>query len=122
MARYTAKEIIAFAKNASREKILQDSGMTRHRYETLKDNPEFMDEVNQYRTSLVGDVVRELESCLMTSAKELTEIIQDHETASQTRLNAIRTMFDAYAKLADREDILKRLDALEKAQNGHIQP
>lgn len=113
---YTARELKAFIQYASREKILKSSGMTRHRYETLKDDPSFMQQVNEYRTQIVGDVVRKLEGCLETATEELDAIIKDHDTGSQTRLNAIRVMYDSYSRLSEREDILKRLDALESAQ------
>ena len=122
MGEYAPKEITAFVEYAGRKEIMQCAKITRHRYELLKNDPLFIEQVNQRRTEIIGNVVRKLESCLASATDELTAIIKDHEIASQTRLNAIRVMFESYARLSDREDILTRLDALEKAQIDQIQP
>ena len=122
MIECTTQEITAFAQHAKRKDILQAAGISRARFERLRADPEFMQLVNEMRTEILSDVVRKLEQHLSEAAEELAMIIGDHETASQVRLNAIQILFNSYSRLADRVDIMRRLDALEKLQESHNEP
>ena len=122
MIEYTTREITAFAQHAKRKDILKSAGISRARFERLRDDPEFMQLVNEMRTEILSDVVRKLEQHLADAADELSLIIGDSETAPQIKLNGIQILFNSYSRLADRVDILRRLDALEKLQESHNEP
>lgn len=122
MIECTTREITAFAQHAKRKDILKAAGISRARFERLRDDPEFMQLVNEMRTEILSDVVRKLEQHLADAADELSLIIGDSETAPQIKLNGIQILFNSYSRLADRVDILRRLDALEKLQESHNEP
>lgn len=115
MRNYSTKEISAFVEYSKRQDILEHGSMSRSRFDKLRKDPVFMEMVSEMRTEIIADVIRKLESCLTVASEELQKIIIDHETGSQTRLNAIQILFNSYVRLSERYEVLTRLEAVERA-------
>lgn len=117
---YSNREVNAFLNYAKRGDICREAGISRSRYDALRKNENFMTLIREMRTEAISDCVRRLERLLGKCADELEGIIQDRDTASQTRLYAIRTALDAYARLSQEENIIERLDRLEAQTNQNL--
>lgn len=111
----TTKEIDAFVRFGKRKDVLQHGGISKKRYYSLKDDPEFMNRVHEERKAVVADAVRILERGLKDAAETLTEVTVKGEPGSQIRINAAQALINGYARLSSAEEILERIGNLEKA-------
>jgi hypothetical protein len=117
--KYNDKIINAFARYTKREDILNASGVGRTKYYHLKNDPEFMKQVQKRRTEIVEQSVKEMEACLVANTRRLQSIIDRPPEKGQIVLNALSLFFNAYRNLKNDSDILARIDALEEAITGH---
>ena len=115
MTEYSTKELEAFVSFAKRQDVLKHGGISKKRYYSLKDDPEFMNRVHEERKAVVADAVRILERGLKDAAETLTEVTVKGEPGSQIRINAAQALINGYARLSSAEEILERIGNLEKA-------
>ena len=115
MTEYSTKELEAFVTFAKRQDVLKHGGISKKRYYSLKDDPEFMNRVHEERKAVVADAVRILERGLKDAAETLTEVTVKGEPGSQIRINAAQALINGYARLSSAEEILERIGNLEKA-------
>ena len=113
--KYNDKIINAFARYTKREDILNASGVGRTKYYHLKNDPEFMKQVQKRRTEIVEQSVKEMESCLIGNIRRLQSIIDHPPEKGQLVLNALSVYFATFRNLKIADEVLARLDALEEA-------
>ena len=82
-------------------------------YKYLND-PEFITQYDEKREELLTSSCHMLQAKMGRATEELIKIIEDPETATQTRLNAIDMLFRHAYKQTELMDILTRLDILEE--------
>ena len=116
--KYNDKIINAFARYTKREDILNASGVGRTKYYHLKNDPEFMKQVQKRRTEIVEQSVKELESHLIDNTRRLQSIIDRPPEKGQLVLNALSVYFATFRNLKIADEVYARLDALEEAITG----
>lgn len=82
-------------------------------YKYLKDD-EFKREYEEKRRAMLAENCHELQAHMSRAISELVEIIEDENTATQIRLNAIDMLLRHTYKQTEMVDILERLSVLEK--------
>ena len=116
--KYNDKTINAFARYTKREDILDAAQIGRTKYYGLKNDPEFMKQVQKRRTEIVEQSVKEMESCLIDNTRRLQSIIDRPPEKGQLVLNALSLYFTAFRNLKIADEVYARLDALEEAITG----
>ena len=107
-----------YEKVADIAKATKLSPKTIQRY---KADPAFQEKLRLRRAEIARNTVSKMGSHLWECANTLMEIIRGHDTAPQTKVNAIQVMFNQYRELTQTVDVLERLEAIEKeisAENG----
>ena len=80
-------------------------------------NAEFKQKYKQAKDEMLHSTTTYLQSKLHEATGTIVDIMNDTETASQVRINAARAVFDYCIRLTEQTDIIRRLEALEEAQN-----
>ena len=81
-------------------------------YRYLKDE-EFMQQYQEKRSELLDDHVRSMQTHLSKALDTLAAIIDKKDASDQVIINAIDALFRNYYKMADLNDLTKRIDTLE---------
>jgi hypothetical protein len=84
-------------------------------YNYLKDD-EFKAKYSEAKTAILQQSTGYLQSNMAKATENIVKLIDNEETAPQTRLNASRTVLEYGIKLTESIDILPRIELLEKAQ------
>lgn len=115
--RLTDEEIIAalLAKGTVKGAAACLECATRTLYERMK-KPEFKELYAQARAHLLKTATAKLQGQLCGAIDTLTEIMNDKETAPQTRANCATSILQFAARFTETTDILERLEAIEEAQ------
>ena len=82
-------------------------------YTYLKD-PNVKTEMDKRRSDLISDTTLYLQDSLKECSKTLMDIIKDEKTPSQTKINAINSIFNNCNKLTETNDILTKLADIEE--------
>lgn len=80
-------------------------------------NADFKKRYNEAKTQMLDNTTTFLQTKLQEATATIIDIMNDTETAAQTRLNAARSVFDYCIKLTEQTELLKRIEALEAAQD-----
>lgn len=78
-------------------------------------NPEFKARYDKARRELLERATTALQVHLVTAIEVMGAICADVETAPQVRLNAATAIINSCLRMTEQNDILGRLDALERA-------
>lgn len=113
--KYNDKIINAFARYTKREDILDAAQIGRTKFYSLKNDPEFMRQVQKRRTEIVEQSVKEMESHMIDNTRRLQSIIDRPPEKGQLVLNALSVYFATFRNLKIADEVLARLDALEEA-------
>ena len=84
-------------------------------YERMK-KPNFREMYNQAKGELMKTATAKLQAHLSGAVGVLVAIMNDTETAAQTRVNCAVSILQYGARYAESTDIIKRLEAVEAAQ------
>lgn len=84
-------------------------------YRKLRDPP-FREKYDKARLEMLERNTAALQGHLGTAIQAMADIVEDEKTAPQTKLNAADAIIRNSLKLTEQTDILRRLDALERAQ------
>ena len=116
MAKLTDEAIIAalIAKGSIKGAADALKIRTRTIYERKK-SPEFQKLYNQAKAEVLKDATAKLQGNMCKAVDTLTEIMEDPETAKQTRANCATAILQYGARFTETADILERLEALEEA-------
>lgn len=77
-------------------------------------SPAFKAKLAEARARLVDGALATLQGRMAEAVDTMTVIMHDEEAPAQTRLNAADAVLRNSLKLAERTDILERLDTIEK--------
>lgn len=78
---------------------------------------EFQREYKAAFSQLVSDATRQAQKSLSPALSALREIVEDDTESSASRIAAARTLLEYGLKLTEFNDILSRIDAIEKTLN-----
>ena len=85
---------------------------TMHRWMSLD---EFLATYRTYKSRLVTQAMTRIQSATSKAVDSLIEIVESKKTSPQTRLTACKAILNFSLKAVENEQILARLEALEKA-------
>lgn len=80
-------------------------------------NDEFKNKYKEAKDQMLHSTTTYLQAKLQEATTTIIEIMNNTETASQVRLNAARATFDYCIRLTEQTELLRRIEALEAAQN-----
>lgn len=109
--------IEAFLKYDKIVDIMKATGLSRSTIERYRDSPELQQILSERRTAYVESAVTKMQSFMCEGVEILQRIIRDEGTSAQTKVNAIQILFGQCKAWTETVDILKRLEALENAEN-----
>lgn len=87
-------------------------------YERMK-RAEFKDLYAQAKAEIIKSATAKLQGNLCGAVDTLAAIMQDEETAKQTRVNSAVAILQHAARYTEAVDIMERLEALEEAQKAN---
>lgn len=88
---------------------------TRTIYERMK-KPDFKELYTQAKGEIIKTATAKLQGHLAGAIDTLVSIMNDTETAPQTRANCATSVLHYGAKFTEATDIIERLEAIEEAQ------
>lgn len=78
--------------------------------------PDFVEKYDAARRELLSKATAELQAHLSEAVRVMIDVMNDSEASPQVRLNAADAMLRNCAKYTEVEDILRRLDRLERGE------
>lgn len=109
--------ISAFIEGTTAADIMKKAGISRTRYYRLVRDPDFRLAVTKRRAEIVDTAVKKMELNLSHNVMMLQMVIDDPETAPQTRVNAISVMMSQMTAWKSISDFESRLIELEEFRN-----
>lgn len=85
-------------------------------YLRLRDST-FKQKYNEAKDQMLHNTTTFLQSKLQEATSVIVSLMNDVETAPQVRLNAARATFEYCIKLTEQTELLRRIEAIEQAQN-----
>lgn len=79
------------------------------------EKPDFKKKYEEMKARIVEDSANYLQVKLNEATKTIMDIMIDEKVATQTRLNAARTVFEYCYKLREQKEVIARLTAIEDA-------
>jgi len=99
--------------NSRREACLM-AGIAERTLSGYFHDSEFVAELNKAYDTMIADATRQAQKSLRQAVETLTEIITDKETNPYARINACKILIESTLKLIETNDILNRIEALER--------
>lgn len=114
---YTEDErvIAAFMNNFRMVDVMKETGLSKNTVYKIRNDPEFQKVIRERKEAILKTAVNKMQSYLTRDIEVLQEIIEDPETSAQTKVNAIKTLMEQLRDWTTTTDIMKKLEALQKA-------
>ena len=106
--------IKAFLNNYSMTDIMKDTGLSKTTCYKIRNDPKFQDVLRGRREAITNTAVNKMQECLLKDVDILQKIIEDPDTAAQTRVNAIQVLMNQFRDWVTTTDLQKRLEALQR--------
>lgn len=115
--KYTEDErvIAAFMNNFRMTDVMKETGLSKNTVYKIRNDPEFQKVIRERKEAILKTAVNKMQSYLTRDIEVLQEIIEDPETSAQTKVNAIKTLMEQLRDWTTTTDIMKKLEALQKA-------
>lgn len=110
--------IQAFCEGTTAADVMRRAGISRTRYYRLVRDPDFQAAVAQRRSEIVDAAVKRMERVLDRDVMILQTIIEDPETAAQTRVNAISVLMSQLSAWKSITNFEQRLLAIEECEDA----
>jgi hypothetical protein len=108
------KAIVALLESNSLEAAAGQAGVARSTLQTWMKDPEFMAEYSAAKRRLLDVAILALRRLALTAVTTLGSICQDEEAGASVRVSAAARMLDAVLSAAHHDDVVQRIDALER--------
>ncbi len=109
-----SRALAALLTAPSREAAARAAGISPRTLRDYLADPDFAAEYQRLQAEQIADAAQRGRQS-MTGAMDALQAVMDDETQNgQTRVQAARSLLEFSLKLDERENILRRLDALEK--------
>jgi hypothetical protein len=112
------KFIDAYFRCNDVKSVCKECNISMKTYYTYLNNTDVKKEISKQLNQILKDTTRFLQSNLNKCSIELMSIINNKETQTQTKINAINSVVNITLKLTEQTDILDRLNELEDKYNG----
>ena len=114
---YSETVIEAFLRYDKIVDIMKATGLSRSTLMRYRDSPDFQKILSDRRTVYVEAAVTKMQSFMCEGVEMLQKIIRDKGVNPQVKVNAIQILFTQCRNWSETVDILKRLEALENADD-----
>lgn len=105
--------IAAFLYNYRMVDVIRESGLAKNTAYKIRNDPEFQKVIRERKEAILKAAVNKMQEYLTRDVEILQEIIENPETAPQTRINGIQILMSQLREWTTTTDIIKRLDALQ---------
>ena len=109
------KALLALLTNPTKEKAAAAAGITSKTQRGYLADPEFQAEYRKAFAGMVEDATRQAQQAIAPALSTLREVVEDSGEGSQFRISAARSILEYSLKLTEQNDILAKLQELEKA-------
>ncbi|MBD5162911.1 MAG: hypothetical protein HDT14_13050 [Oscillibacter sp.] len=109
------KALLALLENPTKEKAAAAAGITSKTLRSYLADPEFQAEYRKAFAGLVEDATRQAQQAISPALSTLREVVEDSGGGPQFRISAARSILEYSLKLTEQNDILSKLQELEKA-------
>lgn len=111
---YTEEMIQAFMELPKNKDVAERLGIHIQTVAKYRRDPELQSLIRERRTELTKRAVNKMSGMIDNSLDKLNEIINDPETAAQTRVNAIQVLYSQYKAWIETTDIIERIENVEQ--------
>lgn len=108
------KALLALLKHPTKEKAAAAAGITSKTLRSYLSDPEFQAEYRKAFAGMVEDATRQAQQAIAPALSTLREVVEDRGEGSQFRISAARSILEYSLKLTEQNDILAKLQELEK--------
>ena len=110
------KAIAALLSSPSREDAARKCGLTSRTPRVYFQNDEFCDAYRAAFQELTENATRKAQQLLCPALETLEEVMQDADAPPAAKTNAARIVIESTLKLTEVNDILTRIENLERAR------
>lgn len=118
MKEYPETLIEAFLTEYKLIDIARVTGLGRETVRRYKNDPDFQAVLTERRSAMVSAAVDRMTAYMTEDVEILQAVIRDPDTSAQTKVNAIQVMMNQLQTWTTTTDILRRLQAIERADLG----
>ena len=118
MKEYPETLIEAFLTEYKLIDIARVTGLGRETVRRYKNDPDFQAVLTERRSAMVSAAVDRMTEYMTEDVEILQAVIRDPDTSAQTKVNAIQVMMNQLQTWTTTTDILRRLQAIERADLG----
>ena len=105
----------AFLTNFRMVDVMRETGLSKNTCYKIRNDPDFQKVIRERKEAILKTAVNKMQGYMIRDVEILQEIIEDPETSAQVKINAIQTILNQLRDWTTSVDILKRLEALQKA-------
>lgn len=106
--------IAAFLNNFRMIDVIRETGLSKTTVYRVKNDPEFQKVLRERKEAILKAAVNRMQGYLVNDVEILQGIIEDPDTAAQTRVNAIQILMNQLRDWTTITDITARLSALQE--------
>lgn len=122
---YSQNELVisAFLNNYKVSDIVKETGFSKSLVYNIRNDPKFQRVLTERKQAIIQTAVNKMQGYMVRNAEILQEIIEDPETSPQTKVNAIKVMFDQLRDWTTTTEIQVKLETIEKSfldESGHF--
>lgn len=110
--------IVAFLNNFRMVDVIRETGLSKATLYRVKNDPEFQKALRERKEAILQAAVNRMQGYLVTDVEILQKIIEDPETAAQTKVNAIQILMNQLRDWTTVTDISARLAALQETSGN----
>ena len=112
------RALVALLEQPSRAAAAQAAGISPRALRSYLADPGFAAEYRRLQDEQIADAAQRGRQSMTGAMAALRAVMDDESQNGQTRVQAARSLLEFSLKLDERENVLKRLDALEKSLGG----
>ena len=105
----------AFLNNFRMVDVMRETGLSKNTVYKIRNDPNFQKVIRERKEAILKTAVNKMQGYLTKDVEILQEIIEDPETSAQTKGNAIQTLMNQLRDWTTTTDIMKKLEAIQKA-------
>ena len=106
--------ISAFLTNFRMVDVMKETGLSKKTCYKIRNDPKFQQVIRERKEAILKTAVNKMQGYLTKDVEILQQIIEDPETSAQTKVNAVKVLFDQLRDWVTTTDIMKKLEALQK--------
>ena len=112
------RTLVALLEQPSKSEAARAAGISPRALRSYLADPAFAAEYRRLQDEQIADAAQRGRQSMTSAMTALRAVMDDESQNGQTRVQAARSLLEFSLKLDERENVLKRLDTLEKSLGG----